>query len=342
MIRNRLFQALVGLLLAGSTARGRADDLPAVGQVPLPTLGGKQFWADELFFHQWRIQRNVLTGHCRLLDKDNSRMTWGTFPQCREKLQQIKRDRKLPAMQGEVVLVLHGLGRSRSSMNELCEHLRKQGDFTVANVSYASTRRDIDGHARALGRIIENLDGVERVSFVAQSMGNIVIRRYLAQRQEDASIAKPEKPGVKMGRFVMLAPPNHGSTVAAALGDNRVFETVAGLGARQLGRDWKQLKERLATPDFEFGIIAGGKKDGGGINPMLPGGNDGTITRETTRLAGARDFAAVGSMHSFIMNDAKALEYTLRFLQKGYFISPEARQPIAADQNPPMPKKRKR
>ncbi|MGQ9575532.1 MAG: hypothetical protein ACUVUC_09450 [Thermoguttaceae bacterium] len=33
----------------------------------MPTLGGKQFWADELLFHQWRIQRNVLTGHCRLL-----------------------------------------------------------------------------------------------------------------------------------------------------------------------------------------------------------------------------------------------------------------------------------
>ena len=341
MIRNRLFQAFVGLLLAGSTARGRGDDLPVVRQVPVPTLGGKQFWADELFFHQWRIQRNVLTGHCRLLDEDNSRVAWGTFPQCRRKLEQIKRDRNLPAMQGEVVLVLHGLGRSRSSMNKLCEHLRKQGDYTVANVSYASTRSDIDAHARALGRIIENLDGVERVSFVAHSMGNIVIRRCLAQRQEDASIAEPEKSRARMGRFVMLAPPNHGSTVAAALGDNRVFGAVAGLGAQQLGRDWKQLEEKLATPDFQFGIIAGGKKDGGGINPMLPTGNDGTITRKTTRLAGAYDFTAVGSMHSFIINDAKTLEYTLRFLQKGYFISSEARHPIAADQNPPTSKKRK-
>jgi pimeloyl-ACP methyl ester carboxylesterase len=341
MIRNRLFQAFVGLLLAGSAALGRADDLPVVGQVAVPTLGGKQFWADELLFHQWRIQRNVLTGHCRLLDEDNSRVAWGTFPQCRRKLEQIKQDRKLPAMQGEVVLVLHGLGRSRSSMDKLCEYLRKQGDYTVANVSYASTQGDIDTHARALGRIIENLDGVERVSFVAHSMGNIVIRRYLAQRQEEASIAEPEKSQAQLGRFVMLAPPNHGSTVAAALGDNPVFGAVVGLGAQQLGRDWKQLEKKLATPDFQFGIIAGGKKDGGGINPMLSGENDGTITRQTTRLAGAYDFAAVGSMHSFIINDAKALEYTLRFLQKGHFISPEARQPIAADQNPPTPKKRK-
>ena len=36
-----------------------------VDGVPMPTMGGIQFWGDELCFHGWRIQRNVLTGHCR-------------------------------------------------------------------------------------------------------------------------------------------------------------------------------------------------------------------------------------------------------------------------------------
>ena len=56
----------------------------------MPTLGGKQFWADELFFHQWRIQRNVLDGHCRLLDENNLRHASGTFDECRAALEQIK------------------------------------------------------------------------------------------------------------------------------------------------------------------------------------------------------------------------------------------------------------
>ena len=34
------------------------------------TLGGVLLWGDELFFHDWRIQRHVITGHCRLLDGD--------------------------------------------------------------------------------------------------------------------------------------------------------------------------------------------------------------------------------------------------------------------------------
>jgi len=332
-IPARIFRIAVGLVLLGWAFGGlainsKADEVPMIGQVPIPTMGGKQFWADELLFNQWRIQRNVITGHCRLLDEGNRRVVWGTFPECREKLEQIKREKNLPKMQGDVVLVLHGLGRSRASMSKTCDYLRKNGDYTVIAVGYPSTRRDIDGHARALGRIVENLEGVDSVNFVAHSMGNIVIRRYLAQRKENEAATGLKPSGPKMGRFVMLAPPNHGSAVAAALKGNAVFETVAGKGAQELGADWKELEKKLATPDFDFGIIAGGKKDGGGINPMLPGGNDGTISRGTTRLAGARDFAAVATMHSFIMSDAAALEYTLRFLQNGYFVSAESRQPI--------------
>ena len=36
------------------------------------TGGGKQFWADVWFFHDWRIQRHALTGHYRLLDGNES------------------------------------------------------------------------------------------------------------------------------------------------------------------------------------------------------------------------------------------------------------------------------
>ena len=45
--------------------------------IPLPTLGGKQFWSDELFFRGWRIQRHAVTEHHRLLDPDDRRHGWG-------------------------------------------------------------------------------------------------------------------------------------------------------------------------------------------------------------------------------------------------------------------------
>ena len=52
-----------------------------------PTFGGKQLWTDELVFHEWRVQRNTLSGHCRLLDDKNFRKAWGSFEHCRKQLE---------------------------------------------------------------------------------------------------------------------------------------------------------------------------------------------------------------------------------------------------------------
>jgi len=303
---------------------------PAAMPIPMPTLGGKQFWADELFFHRWRIQRNVLSGRHRLLDENNLRHAWGSFEDCREQLEQIKRQRKLPPMHGKAVILLHGLGRTRASMVKLGKHLEEQGGYTVFNVAYPSTRCDVASHAQSLARIIENLEGIAEINFVAHSMGNLVIRRWLADQahQEPISGGSKRQANVPLKRFVMLGPPNHGSRVAHALADNTLFQVVTGDSGQQLGRNWDKLDGTLATPPCEFGIIAGGKGDGRGFNPLLSGDNDGTISVATTRLAGASDFVVVPVLHSFLMGNDKVLHYTLRFLQKGYFLSPVKRQPV--------------
>jgi len=302
--------------------------------IALPTLGGKQFWADEFFFHQWRIQRNVVDDHCRLLDGKNFRHASGTFPECRARLDQIRRQRNLPPMKGKAVIVLHGLFRTRSSMAGLCDYLQQQGGYTVLNVSYPSTRRDVGGHARSLAKIVENLEGIEEINFVAHSMGNIVVRHYLADRLRQRSPSDkgpaPEARRIdpRIKRFVMLGPPNHGSQLALTLAENSVLEAIAGETVRQLGQDWAKLQAQLATPDCQFGIIAGGKGNGKGFNPLLPGDDDGMVTVASTRLAQAADFVLLPAYHSSIMDNRYVREYTLRFLQRGYFISPAKRQPI--------------
>src|SRR5688572_26424302 len=104
------------------------------------TTGGKQFWADRWFFHDWRIQRHALTGHCRLLDGNDRRHAWGTFEACRETLDNICRRDKLPAMQGKAVIVLHGLFRTRSSMARLRDALAEGGEYSVFCLGYPTTR----------------------------------------------------------------------------------------------------------------------------------------------------------------------------------------------------------
>jgi len=320
-------RALAIAALAAASSLARAEDPPARLELHAPTMGGKQFWADELFFHQWRIQRNVLTGHCRLLDGKNLRHASGTFPQCREKLEQIRRQREIPPMQGKAVIVLHGLLRSRSSMDALCKYLAEKGGYSVFNVGYPTTRRQIGAHARVLSRVVDNLDGIEEINFVGHSMGNIVIRHYLGDQLDEKTGRGLDR---RIKRFVMLAPPNQGSLVAQAFAENRPLELITGEAVRQLGADWEKLRDKLATPPLQFGIIAGGTGNDHGFNPLLPGDDDGIVTLAHARLAGAHDFVVVPSLHSLIILNAKAKQYALRFLQKGYFVSASQRNPIRA------------
>ena len=341
MRRHLLAAGLAAAVLALAARSGRPAEVQPeepetsetppglIDGVPVPTMGGLQFWADELFFHGWRIQRRVTEGHCRLLDGNYLRHASGTYQECLAKLDEIRKERNLPPMQGKAVLVLHGLGRSRNSMLLLSEYLERSGGYTVFNVGYPSTRQSIGDHAKALAKIIENLDGIERISFVGHSLGNIVIRHYLADQTDEATGRRPDP---RIERFVMLGPPNHGSIAATRFADSRVFTSVLGEPGQQLGREWVWLESDLATPQCEFGIIAGGLGNEQGFNPMLPGDDDGVVTLESTRLARATDFLVVPVLHTLLPNDPRVMKYTLSFLNHGYFISADQRRPITAEE----------
>jgi pimeloyl-ACP methyl ester carboxylesterase len=292
-----------------------------------PTLGGRQFWADELFFHEWHIQRNSLTGHCRLLDGANLRHAWGSFEQCSAKLEQIKARQQLPPMSGAAVVVLHGLFRSASSMRFMGRHLREQGNYAVFNVCYPTTRGTVAEHAARLSKIIDRLDGIEQLHFVAHSLGNLVVRHYLGDHTD---AARGFAPDARINRMVMLGPPNQGAQMAEAFADLKLFHVVAGASASQLAREWKDLESKLITPACEFGILAGGRGTVKGYNPLLGVDNDMVVTVESTRLAGAADFAVLPVLHTLMMDDPTVQQYTLRFLRSGYFISEAERRPIDA------------
>lgn len=332
--RNFLTTCLLAMSQAAWAWPAGADDMPpdkpSTGNpnAVMPTLGGKQFWTDELFFHDWHIQRNVSTGHYRLLSGANLRYAWGSFDECRAKLEVIKRKRQLPPMDGPAVIVLHGLFRSSSAMSKMCRYLRKEGGYTVFNVSYASTRGGVHDHARALASVIDNLEGIDKIHFVAHSLGNLVIRHYLADHKKSGQGVRSD---ARIKRMVMLGPPNQGARIAEALSKVGAFHFVAGASASQLAVGWDSLQEKLATPDFEFGILAGGRGTETGYNPLFGEDNDLVVSVESTRLAGASDFAVLPTSHTFMMDDEKVQQYTLRFLQHGCFDSARARQPIRAE-----------
>jgi hypothetical protein len=316
---------LVASVRAESPAVPKTTVETGLPNFPTATLGGQQFWSDELVLGEWRIQQNALTGHYRLLDDKDFRRAWGTYDQCRSALVEFQRTEKLQPIEGRTLIALHGLFRSRDQMQGIGEFLAKEGDYTLVNVGYASTRRSLDDHAMSLARVIDNLNGATEIDLVCHSLGNLVVRRYLGE----AGRPEPKwKVDPRIKRLVMLGPPNNGARFAQLFKDNKLYAVVAGPSGKQLSESWDEAQKLLAVPAIEFGILAGGRVGKIPTNPLVPGEDDWLVSVEETKLPGARDFRVLPCLHGEMMDDAQIRQCTLCFLKQGYFTQEDARQPI--------------
>jgi pimeloyl-ACP methyl ester carboxylesterase len=331
MVGGRFFSLMaVAVFAAGlSFQQAHAQRPGGLFSAGVPTLGNAFVWSDEVWFHDWRIAKHAVIGHYRLLDPSNRRHAFGSFETCLAKLDEVKKGKSFPPLPKHIVIVLHGLGAPPQYMEGLVSYLRENGNLAAINVAYPSTVEDIDSYAASLDSVIRHLEGVDQISFVAHSMGNIVIRRYLHNLER---LTPEMRPPVTFKRLVMISPPNHGAELADKFADNRLVSMVAGTPLEQLApsRGWPELEKQLVTPGFEFGIIVGGKGDGEGYLDTIPGDDDMLLSVETSKLAGATDFIQTGGIHQMMAKYKEVRAASLNFLLHGYFVSPEARQPIVA------------
>jgi alpha-beta hydrolase superfamily lysophospholipase len=281
--------------------------------LPFPTLGGRQLWADRHWFAGWRVQQHAWTGHARLLDSNNVRQAWGSLAACEAALQAAREERGLTLRSDRVVVLVHGLGRSRASMSKLAAALEAQG-IAVLDMGYPSTRRSLQEHAAQLEGLLDHLaaDGARQVDFVTHSLGGIVVRSALGR-------AGAWREQLQIGRLAMLAPPSQGSSFAQALKDFVPFRMVMGEVGPQLARDEAGA---VPAPDCRFGVVAAQRGDGGGWNPLLQGADDGVVTVEETKLEGMEDFLLVHGTHTFVMDKPEVVAAVLQYLETGDFGAP--------------------
>ncbi len=270
----------------------------------MPTLGGVQFWRDEKIAGGWRLQCHVWTHHCRLLDRNNVRRAWGSFAGCDNAMWPIR----TPPSQRGMVLLVHGIARGPGTFGNLPQRLREQG-FDAVAISYPSTRGSLESHANQIKRIIRRMPYGRKVSFVTHSMGALVVREMNTGNQH-------WRQGMHVGRIVMIAPPNQGSAVAEFLKDNLLYRLLYGKAGQALVPSHVT---KLAVPDVPFAIIAGGKGDGKGYNPWLPGDDDGTVSVEESQWAGAADSLVLPGLHGFIAKSDAVVPPVVAFLATGRF-----------------------
>jgi triacylglycerol lipase len=208
------------------------------------------------------------------------------------------------------VVLLHGLCRNSNSMRTMADALSNAG-FIVENVDYPSRLTNIESLSEfVIEKAIAspNLQNCPKIHFVTHSLGGILVRSYFKRHKND-----------RLGRVVMLGPPNQGSEVVDNIRSWWLFEKLIGLSGSELSTSPESTPNKLGAVDFELGIIAGDRSINWINSLMIKGKDDGKVSVENTKIAGMKDHITIHATHPFLMKNRRVIECTLRFIQEGSF-----------------------
>lgn len=207
---------------------------------------------------------------------------------------------------GTVVFV-HGFMRTSKNMSALAFSFKRDG-WRVENWSYPSRKKYIEEHAKDLVNRLNQISRQEPgkpISFVTHSMGGLIVRCVL--NHTDC----PNE--AKIGRAVLIAPPNKGSIFARKLHKFKPMRRVLGEKAgKELMTGHPKNFDRYGKfpEDMPVLVISGTA----GINPMISGINDGKVSVTETRLQTDHFHESCLAGHSWICHTPSVIRKTKNFL----------------------------
>jgi pimeloyl-ACP methyl ester carboxylesterase len=195
----------------------------------------------------------------------------------------------------ELVVLVHGMGRSPISMTPLAWTLKRAG-YRVMNWGYSSTCCSVAEIGEQLtSDLAERTAEFDRVHFVGHSLGTVIIR-WVLTHQPDSQ---------RVGRVVMLAPPNQGAH-------------KADLAARRWSWIMKPLPDLQTAPNSTARTLAMPTGIDVGV---IAGKFDGKVSVAETHLEGETEHVVIPAHHSFMMMRRDVHRLTINFLANGAFRS---------------------
>lgn len=225
-------------------------------------------------------------------------------------------------MANELVILLHGILRSKYDMLPLSHYLRRKGYDTI-NILYPSRSKSLEDLTEFVHEeIVSNAfyTPEKTMNFVAHSMGGLISRYYISTRRP-----------AHLGKVVMLGSPNTGSEFADFLNNHkllgRFYKSMFGPAGQQLITAYQHIDQGI---DYPLGVIAGSRS----INPLapfvLPGAHDGIVPVERTKIDGMTDHIIMPSTHSLMMFNPKVIGQVHAFLKNARFDHDRGRKSTPA------------
>ncbi len=214
----------------------------------------------------------------------------------------------MSANTGQAVVCVHGLWLSGFAMRYWRTHLERAG-YKAYAFSYPTVRSRLAHNRAALLRYVETLPE-KHIHFAGHSLGAVTIASMLDE-------SKWKLPGKTLGRIVLAGPPFQGTHAGKTLVDKGYGDMLAGKPLQ----DWL-LGHRPSVPiGIDLGVIAGSSTLGLGrvIAPSLPKPNDGTVSVEETRVAGAREHLVLPVGHTGLLMSRRVVTHMIRFFETGSF-----------------------
>ncbi|WP_036043978.1 alpha/beta hydrolase [Leptospira alstonii] len=221
-----------------------------------------------------------------------------------------KLEKKQDKTRLDCVILIHGFLRSSDQLKNMGDYLADH-NLSVYYANYPSRSNNIQEVSQHyILPIVQNncASKFDKIHFVTHSAGGIVIRHFLKENRIE-----------KLGRVVMLAPPNKGSEVADFLSRFDFFNALLGPILIQLKTDDSSFVNNVGTPNFEFGIIMGDSSNDPISSIIISGEDDGKVSIESSKLNTMKEFLLVNRTHTFIMDGPEVQKATLQFIKNGTF-----------------------